>query len=379
MSPASVAVVGGSIGGLCAGVALHAAGHDVDLFERREETLSSRGAGIVVQPELLRLIEGIGHATLPTTSCTHRRTVDAGGQRSGHQAMPQRFTSWEAIHRALRTLYPSERYHPGTDVRHSPEGAGRFPLSFGGDRTRVHDLVVLADGARSRLREPLGFETVRSYAGYVAWRGTVAESDLSGSLVDFFDDAFVFCDARDGGHALCYFIPGDAASTDTGSRRLNWVWYETIPEGDALDTVLTDDTGRRRSGAIPPGAMSSMAREALYAKAYRVLDPRLAAVVGATREPFLQAIEDQAATRMVRGRAVLLGDAAFVVRPHTAAAAAKAAGDAMALAEALRDDPDDVDRALQLYQQRRFAYGQSLSGLGVALGRRAEATPGTRP
>lgn len=34
---------------------------------------------------------------------------------------------------------------------------------------------------------------------------------------------------------------------------------------------------------------------------------------------------------MVRGRIVLLGDAAFVVRPHTAMGVSKAAGDAMAL------------------------------------------------
>ena len=314
-------MVGGSIGGLCAGVALHAIGHDVDLFERREKGLSSRGAGIVVQPELLRLIEGIGGGPLPTTACTHRRTEDADGRVSGHHDMPQRFTSWEAIHRARRALHPAQRYHRGTDVRQCVQ-------------EREH--------------------------------------------VRHFDDAFVFCDARDGGHALCYLIPGDEASVERGSRRLNWVWYENVAEGDALDAVLTDAAGRRRDGALPPGAMSATARQALHAKADRVLEPRFAALVGATREPFLQAIEDQAATRMVHGRAVLLGDAAFVVRPHTAAAAAKAAGDAMALADALHDDPDDIDRALQRHERQRLAYGRSLSAYGVALAHGALTAPGTR-
>lgn len=371
MTPPRIAVVGGSVGGLSAGVALHAAGFEVDVHERQGESPSSRGAGIVVQPELLRLVERIGSARLPTTSCSHRRTVNADGDTLSRQAMPQRFTSWEAIHRALRASYPIERHHAGVDVREIREVDGRVQLHPDPGSASAHDVVVLADGARSRLRETLGFETVRSYAGYVAWRGTVAESDLSASLIDHFDDAFVFCDARDGGHALAYFIPGDGASVEAGTRRLNWVWYESVAEGERLDTVLTDATGRLRTASIPPGAMRPAASAALRAKASRLLDPRLAAAIGATPGPFVQAIEDQASSSMVRGRTALLGDAAFVIRPHTAGAAAKAAGDAMALADALRHHPGDVDAALQAYQARRLPVGLSLTGYGVALGRRS--------
>ena len=54
--------------------------------------------------------------------------------------------------------------------------------------------------------------------------------------------------------------------------------------------------------------------------------------------------------------------AAFVVRPHTAAAAAKAAADGMALGEALRDGDDNLAEDL-----RRFESPQMKMGLHLEL------------
>ena len=45
-----IAIAGGSIGGLTAGVLLHELGLDVNIFERSSVALESRGAGIVVLP-----------------------------------------------------------------------------------------------------------------------------------------------------------------------------------------------------------------------------------------------------------------------------------------------------------------------------------------
>lgn len=62
-------VAGGSIGGLCAGLALHGSGAAVDVFERNSGPMESRGAGIVVQHELLEILQRYGAPVLPTTSC----------------------------------------------------------------------------------------------------------------------------------------------------------------------------------------------------------------------------------------------------------------------------------------------------------------------
>jgi 2-polyprenyl-6-methoxyphenol hydroxylase-like FAD-dependent oxidoreductase len=51
-----VVVAGGSLGGLCAGVALRGQGAKVDIYERHAGQMENRGAGIVVQQELTRLL-----------------------------------------------------------------------------------------------------------------------------------------------------------------------------------------------------------------------------------------------------------------------------------------------------------------------------------
>lgn len=96
----------------------------------------------------------------------------------------------------------------------------------------------------------------------------------------------------------------------------------------------------------------------------------LAELVAATSEPFMQTIVDVVVPRMVFDRVCLLGDAAFVVRPHTAGAAAKAARDAMVLAAALERARQNVDEGLHNFEDTQLEYGRDLVSYGVALGQR---------
>jgi 2-polyprenyl-6-methoxyphenol hydroxylase-like FAD-dependent oxidoreductase len=84
----------------------------------------------------------------------------------------------------------------------------------------------------------------------------------------------------------------------------------------------------------------------------------------------LQTIVDIVPTRTVFARVCLLGDAAFVVRPHTAGATAKAARDAMTLARALKRTGRNVDAGLSSFEEMQVAFGRGLVDYGVALGRR---------
>ena len=90
-----------------------------------------------------------------------------------------------------------------------------------------------------------------------------------------------------------------------------------------------------RSGMVPTGLIAEM-----HATAARELHPCFVELVQQTPDPFIQAIVDVVVPRMAFDRVCLVGDAAFVLRPHPAAATAKAAADAMALAEAIRANPD---------------------------------------
>jgi 2-polyprenyl-6-methoxyphenol hydroxylase-like FAD-dependent oxidoreductase len=367
--PLRIAVAGGSIGGLCAGLALRGAGFDVQVYERVSGPMETRGAGIVVQGELIELLRTHGKDALPTTHCTVRRYLSPEGGAGKVQRAPQDFTSWEAIYRTLAAAFPSDRYHRGATLTDFANGDGVVRAHIDSHGAVEVDVLVAADGAQSPTRRRLLPDLSSTYAGYVAWRGTLDEANAPPDLLRFFDDAFTFCEARSAGHILAYFIPGDGADTTPGNRRLNWVWYVGVGEAD-LPRVLVDRDGRQHHASLPFGATPDSAISDLCDLARREVHPMLAALVAATPQPFLQTIVDVVPTRTVFGRVCLLGDAAFVVRPHTAGATAKAARDAMTLARALKRAGWNVDAGLSGFEEMQIEFGRGLVEYGVALGRR---------
>jgi len=331
--------------------------------------METRGAGIVVQGELIHLLQTHGTGALPTTHCTVRRYLSPEGGEGEVQRAPQDFTSWEAIYRTLAVAFPSDRYHRGATLTDFVNGDGAVQAHIDGHGLVEADVLVAADGAQSPTRRRFLPDLRSTYAGYVAWRGTLDEADAQPDLVRFFDDAFTFCEARSAGHILVYFIPGDGADTTPGKRRLNWVWYVGVGEDD-LPRILVDRDGRQHHASLPFGGTPDSAIRDLRDLARREVHPMLAALVAATPQPFLQTIVDVVPTRTVFGRVCLLGDAAFVVRPHTAGATAKAARDAMTLARALKRAGRNVDAGLSGFEEMQIEFGQGLANYGMALGRR---------
>jgi 2,6-dihydroxypyridine 3-monooxygenase len=86
----------------------------------------------------------------------------------------------------------------------------------------------------------------------------------------------------------------------------------------------------------------------------------------------VQVVVDVSAPKMVYGRACLIGDAAFTVRPHTAAATAKAAADAWTLAGCLAAAGGDVAAALAAWEPAQLTLGQRLLARARDLGDRAQ-------
>src|ERR1700719_3312806 len=122
--PLRIAVAGGSIGGLCAGLALRGAGFDVQVNERVSGPMETRGAGIVVQGDLIDLLRTHGAGALPTTRCRVRGYLSPDGGEGKAQPAPQDFTSWEAIYRTLAAAFPSDRYHLGATLTDFANGDG---------------------------------------------------------------------------------------------------------------------------------------------------------------------------------------------------------------------------------------------------------------
>ncbi|WP_051975234.1 FAD-dependent monooxygenase [Cupriavidus necator] len=105
--------------------------------------------------------------------------------------------------------------------------------------------------------------------------------------------------------------------------------------------------------------------------AARYLVQRAGLVVCGAAQPFLQVIYDVEVPQMAFDRVCLIGDAAFVVRPHAAAGTAKAAADAWALAGALKRH-GDVVAALADWEPRQLALGQQLLERTRRIGRRSQ-------
>ncbi|WP_163154200.1 FAD-dependent monooxygenase [Bradyrhizobium uaiense] len=362
-------ISGGSVAGLCNAIALRKLGATVSVHERTPGPMLARGAGIVVQNELIRLLEDNGAGPLPFTSCRGRRYLDHDGGDGVLQDMPQEFTSWDAIHAALRAAVPDECYRAGSEVQAVTQTGSRVSAALSDGTVIESDLFIAADGSGSAMRQRLLPDVEARYAGYVAWRGTLDESDVPSDLLPFFDDLFTFSEARGGGHMLAYFIPGRDGAISRGSRRLNWVWYVHVGLTD-LATALTDKNGLQHRSSLPRGTTPERAIAALRARASREIHPKMAALVSETRDPFLQTIRDVMVPKTLFGRILLTGDAAFVVRPHTAGGTAKAAYEASVLARALKSAGANVDVALQSTEELQLEYGSALYQYGLELGNR---------
>jgi 2,6-dihydroxypyridine 3-monooxygenase len=217
--PFRIAVAGGSIGGLCAGLALRGAGFDVQVYERVAGPMETRGAGIVVQGELIDLLRTHGAGALPTTRCRVRRYLSPEGGDGEVQRAPQDFTSWEAIYRTLAAAFPADRYHRGAALTDFDNGEGVVQAHIDGHGVVEADVLLAADGAQSPTRRRFLPELSATYASYIAWRGTLDEADAPPDLVRFFDDAFTFSEAR---------RPGTSWSTSSPAT------VPTPPKGGAV-------------------------------------------------------------------------------------------------------------------------------------------------
>lgn len=370
--PRRVAVIGGSLGGLFAAALLRQDGHDVTVFERSARGLARRGAGLVAQQDLYDVLHrlGLDRAAEVGVTARERITLDRAGRVVHRDPTPQTQVSWDHLWVTLRAQLDDDAYlldHRVVEVR-ADDAHAEVVCADG--RVRSFDLVVGADGANSVVRRFVAPDRwANRYAGYSTWRGLVPEASLVGGAAEGLLERFAFF-TGDRSHALGYLVPGPDGETEVGARRYNWVWYRPITPPQLAR--LARESGRgvddpARAVSLAPGDLPTALRSELRADAEAELPPSFADAVCREPEPFLQAIVDYVAPTMTAHRAVLLGDAAAVVRPHTAMGAAKAAGDALALLDALRRWP--LDAALTAYDRDRLEVARAVAQYGVRLGR----------
>jgi len=222
------------------------------------------------------------------------------------------------------------------------------------------DVVVFADGINSIGRRQLSPESTLDFAGYVAWRGTAPAEILSDTARAQLDGGLNI-QILDGSHVHLYPLPGQG---DDGAL-FNFVWYRNVAAGADLDDLMTDVHGVQRPTSVPTGLLRPEMVEEALSVARRDLAPQVADIITASA-PSVQVIYDLQSSRMASGRIGILGDAAFVARPHLGAGTAKAAENALALMSSLSSE--DIPAALKSWEIRELALGRDLVARSRQLG-----------
>jgi 2-polyprenyl-6-methoxyphenol hydroxylase-like FAD-dependent oxidoreductase len=162
-----------------------------------------------------------------------------------------------------------------------------------------------------------------------------------------------------GEQMLGYPVAGPDNDLRPGHLRYNLVWYRPADERTELVALLTDEKGIEHSMSIPPPLISRVSIAGMRDAAARLLAPQFKEAVRLVDQPILQPIFDLVSDQIAFGRIAIIGDAAFVARPHVGAGVAKAAGDAAALVAAL-GQTQDIAAALQQYEAVRLPEGRRM-------------------
>jgi 2-polyprenyl-6-methoxyphenol hydroxylase-like FAD-dependent oxidoreductase len=366
-------IVGGSMSGLLAAAMLGRRGWQAEIFERVPGELADRGAGIVAQSGLIAQLAALGFDLRDLgVEITARKMLDGDGRVIAACECRQVLTASERVYRMLRDALPGKHYHRGLVLQAFEQNSRGVVAHFSDGSTAQGDVLIGADGLRSTVRRQCLPAAAPLYAGYVAWRALIPEGALPPAIHADLFEAMSFC-LPPGEQFIGYPIAGRDSEVRVGQRRYNIVWYRPADEGSELPALLTDEHGVTHAISIPPPLIRRDAIAAMRAAAERLLAPQFRAVVRLIEEPLLQPIYDLASPRLAFGRAAIIGDAAFVARPHVGAGVSKAADDAEALAEALEADAD-VEAALRRFEATRLPVGRRIIERARHLGAYLQAT-----
>jgi 2,6-dihydroxypyridine 3-monooxygenase len=363
----SIAIVGGSITGPVLSLLLRQTGFsNVHIYEATPSAVPQAGGVIGLDHTSLGVLDTIGVpqdeiVPFPAQRITSIKVADRRELGRVHTLHPDQNTTWTLAHDALTQRLPADTLHTGARLVGLEPGAdGRAVLHFQDGKQATAELVVFADGRKSIGRKLLDPKRPLDYAGYVAHRGQL--DDCPPDLRDFRRYQ------PDGSQ----FILSPIRLPD-GSIGIDWTFFLNATAEQFRAHFGADPTTRT---FVLPHQVSAEARAHVDAMAAKLLPPDAAELVRRTTKRMAVPIVDIAPpTQMVypvgSSHAVLLGDAAAPVRPHTGRGANNGIDQAAGLATALashRNDGADLDGALDAWQDRNLPLAAEWLKRGPELG-----------
>ena len=221
------------------GIVLKRLGHNVHILNRDpSSSLQGQGAGISAMQNVQDFLSNYDLSKQPySIPSPNIQFLNREGELIKTWKVSVTMTSWNVLYYRLRANFDgllSEYcpeiskgsdigegkavYDPGknvTDVKYEDGFVTvYFDNSEGGSGSLHGDLVIAADGPGSKIRQILQPELQRKYAGYVAWRGTAYEGDVSAETRKAFGDKMSYYQMPRG-HILMYVPPTPTHSIQT--------------------------------------------------------------------------------------------------------------------------------------------------------------------
>ena len=342
-----IAIIGGGIGGLTAGLALQQAGFDSIIYERAP-VFGEVGAGLSISPNATHGLIALGfadwlarYANEPLEQCLFHgetgeplRTFDRRTARERYGAGYVQVHRAD-LHEALVQRFGSQNCRLGAELTGIVADG---TLKFADGTTLQHDLVLAADGLRSITRNALFDPNLAQFSGHVAWRALVDAALLSPDYVQ----------RRNTNHI--------------GPGR-NFVTYPVRSKSLVNIVMLTRSSGWTEESWSAKGDIADLRSH------FAGWCPYVQRVIAAIDECQLYRwglFIRKPLAGWVNGRVALLGDAAHPMLPYMGQGASSAIEDGIVLARAFAAEAEPV-RALALYAASRIertSFLQAESNLG---------------
>lgn len=335
-NPRKLAICGAGVGGLTLAIRLAELGHQISVFERREEAdIRSEGVFLTLAPNGMNGLKAVGCYDAVRdrgVETTGIEICNARGKRLGYADQTDHERSFGApsvtISRRLLAGILMERARAvGVDLRFSTpftvlvSSTNSARLEFADGASFDADIIVGADGLRSTVRGQIfpdypaphftgligtgGITPISVPSTRGTMRMTFSETAFFGYLIDADQNAFWFTS-----------YPAELPSTD-----------------GAIDGKARAERIRQMHAGDPEPNRAILSAVNAVDRPYPIFDmPELPA--------------------WSKGRVVLLGDAAHAVGPHAGQGASMAIEDALVLAACLQTETDHHS-AFQRYEDLR--------------------------
>jgi 2-polyprenyl-6-methoxyphenol hydroxylase-like FAD-dependent oxidoreductase len=345
-----VGIIGAGTAGSAAAVFLARAGHSVTLYERVADP-KPVGAGITIQPSGQHVLCRLGiYPYVVTRGARIDRLLCESTSKSGARAPLidltyetvgedlfgvglHRGVLFEALHAAVRKEKARITLRKGVeivDLARTSAGRASWFIDVNRDLHGPHDLVVVADGARSQLRDDTGTsKRIERYPWGALWFVGKDTRDPSAT------SASTLHQVMNGNQRMFGMLPtGHGPGPTLGPRLVSLFWSiacDRVPEWRSRGLAAwKDDVAKLAPEAMPVLDQIEDIEQVLFAVYHDVVMHRWT-------------------TRNV----VYLGDAAHATSPQLGQGCNLALWDAMVLADELAAESHDLARALDRYSRTR--------------------------